>query len=65
MNGYLDKIVRPLVLRLSKMIGYVKIFKVNFGNKDKSNKLVSFCLDDKNLSQKYKTIWTKVDDLKN
>ena len=65
MNGYLDKIVRPLVLRLSKMIGYVKIFKVNFGNKDKSNKLVSFCLDDKNLSEKYKTIWTKVDDLKN
>ena len=47
------------------MIGYVKIFKVNFGNKDKSNKLVSFCLDDKNLSEKYKTIWTKVDDLKN
>ena len=36
--GYLDKFIRPLVLIMPKMSGYVKTFKV----KDKSNKLMSF-----------------------
>ena len=43
------------------MSGYVKTFKV----KDKSNKLMSFCLDDEKLLEKYKAIWTKIEDLKN
>ena len=39
----------------------VKTFKV----KDKNNKLTPFCIDDENLLEKYKTIWTKIEDLKN
>ena len=38
------------------MSGYVKTFE------DKSNKLVSFCIDDDKLLEKYKTIWTKIED---
>ena len=45
------------------MNGYVKTFKV--GDKDKSNKLMSFHIDDKKLLEKYKAIWTKIEDLKN
>ena len=30
--GYLVKAIRPLVLIMSKMIGYVKTFKVKEGN---------------------------------
>ena len=52
MIGYLDKVMRPLVLILPKMCGYVKTFKV----KDKSNKLTSFCINDEKLSEKCKTI---------
>ena len=39
---YLDKNIRPLVLILPKMSGYVKTFKVKEGNKDKNNKLLTF-----------------------
>ena len=52
MIRYLDKVVRPLVLILSKMSGYVKIFKV----KDKNNKLISFLINDEKLLEKYETI---------
>ena len=52
---YLDKLVRPLVLILPKISGYVKIFTV----KDKSNKLMSFHINDNKLLEKFKTIWTK------
>ena len=38
------------------MSGYVKIFKVKEGDKDKSNKLMSFNLDDEKLLEKYKAI---------
>ena len=62
---YLDKAVRPLVLITPKMSGYVKTFKVKYGDKDKSNKLASFHIDDKKLLEKYKAIWTKIEDLKN
>ena len=34
--GYLDKTVRPLILIMSKMIGYVKRFKFKNGDKDKT-----------------------------
>ena len=43
------------------MSGYVKTFNV----KDKNNKLMSFRIDDKKLLEKYKAIWSKIEDLKN
>ena len=43
------------------MSGYVKIFKVE----DKNSKLMSFCIDDEKLLQKYKADWTKIENLKN
>ena len=61
MIGYLDKVIRTLVLILIKMSGYIGRFKV----KDKNNKLVSFRIDNKKLLEKYKTIWTKIEDSKN
>ena len=57
---YLDQIV--LVLIFLKMRRYVKIFK------EKNKKLMrelNFCIEDKMLLEKYKTIWTKIEDLKN
>ena len=48
---------------LSKISGYVKTFKD--GDKDKNNKLMSFCVDDENLFEKYKTFWTNIEDLVN
>ena len=43
--GFLDKDIRPLVLIMPKMSGYVKTFKVE----DKNNKLMSFRIDDEKL----------------
>ena len=63
MTGYLDKVIRPLVLKMHKRNWYVKTFKVKDGNKDKDNK--SFYLDEDKLLEKYKAIWTKTEDLKN
>ena len=40
--GYLDKPIKPLVLIMPKMRGYVKTFKVKDGHKDKRDKLMSF-----------------------
>ena len=64
MIGYLDKVIRQLVLILPNMIGYVKRFKVKNGDKDKNNKLMSFRIDDEKLLEKYSAIWIKVEDLK-
>ena len=58
--GYLDKAIKPLVLVMAKMSGYVKIFKVKEGN----NKLISFRIDNEGQLKKYKSIWTKIKDLK-
>ena len=55
----LYKDIRPLVFIMPKMSGYVKTFKVE----DKNNKLMSFRWDEK-LLEKYKAIWTKIEDLK-
>ena len=63
--GYLDKAIRPLVLTIPKTSGYVKKFKVKEGDKYKKNKLMSFRIDNKNLLEKHKAIWTKIEDLKN
>ena len=57
---YLHKSIRPLVLIIPKMSGYVQTFKVE----DKNNKLFSFLIDDGKLLEKYKAIWTKIEDLK-
>ena len=62
--GY-SKVVRPLVLIMPKMSGYVKTFKVKDGDKDKNNKLMSFRIADEKLLEKYKAIWTKIENLKN
>ena len=37
---------------MPKMSGYVKAFKVKERVKDKNNKLMYFCIDDKELFQK-------------
>ena len=47
------------------MSGYFKTFKVKDGDKDKSNKLISFSLDDEKLLDTYTAIWTKIEGLKN
>ena len=65
MIGYLDKIIRPLLLIIPKISGYVETFKVKDGDNDENNKLMFFCIDDKKLLEKYKAIWTKIEDLKN
>ena len=48
-TGYLDKYVRPLVLIMPKMSGYVQTFKVE----EKINKLMSFCIDDEKMLEKF------------
>ena len=53
MIGYWDKVMRPLVLILSKMSGYVRIFKVKDGDKDKNNKLIFFHIDGEKLLENY------------
>ena len=65
MIGYLDNVIEPLVLIMPKMGGYVKIFKVKDGDKDKNNTLMSFCMDTDKLLGKNKTIWTTIEHLKN
>ena len=55
----LYKDIRPLVFIMPKMSGYVKTFNVE----DKNNKLMSFRWGEK-LLEKYKAIWTKIEDLK-
>ena len=49
MIGYLDKFIKPLALIIPKMSGYVKTFKVKDQEKDKNNKLMSFCVEDEKL----------------
>ena len=44
-----------MVLILTKMSRYVKTFKKD-GDKDQNNKLLSFCINDEKLLEKYKTI---------
>ena len=46
---------------MPKMSRDVKTFKVKEGD----NKLMSFRIDDERVLEKYKAIWTKIDDLKN
>ena len=55
--------VRPLVLIMPKMGGYLNIFNVKEGGKN--NKLMSFSVGYEKLLEKYKAIWNKIEDLKN
>ena len=59
MIEYLNKAIGPLVLKMPK------ILKVKDGDKDKNNKFMSFHIDDAKLLEKYKAIWTKIENLKN
>ena len=47
-----------------KWSGYFKTSKVKGGVKDKTNKLISFRIDDEKLLGKNKPIWTKNENLK-
>ena len=60
-----DKPIRPLVLTMSNMSEYFKTFKVKDRGKDKRNKLTSFRIDNEKLLEKYKAIWTEIENLKN
>ena len=40
--GYFDKDIKPLVLIMLEMSGYVETFKVKDGHRNKNNKLMSF-----------------------
>ena len=46
------------------MSGYVKTFNNGNKNKNKNNKLISFRIDEDKLSEKYKTILNKIEELK-
>ena len=57
--GYLDNVIKPLVLIIPEMSAYVETFKVKDGYKDQK-KWISVCIDDEKLLEKYKAIWTKI-----
>ena len=57
----INKAISPLVLIMSALSGYVKRCKV----KGEDNKLISFHIDHQKLLEKYKAIWSKIEDLKN
>ena len=63
--GYLDEVIRSLVLILPKMSAYVRTFKDKSEDKNKNDKLMSLRTDDDKLLEKHKTILTKIKDLKN
>ena len=46
------------------MSGYVRTFKDKGRDKNKKNKLMFLRRDDDKPLEKYKTIWTKIEDLK-
>ena len=64
LGGHLDEVIGPLVLTLPKTIRYFKTFKDKSRDKNKNNKLMSLLIDDNKPLEKYKTIWTKIEDLK-
>ena len=50
---------------MPKMSGYVKTFKAKDGAKDKNSKLMSFHIDDEELLEKCKAIWSNIECFKN
>ena len=63
--GYLDEVIRLLVLVFPKMSGYAITFKAKDRDKDKSNTLMAFRIGDEKQLEKYKAIYTKIEDVKN
>ena len=57
-SNWIFKVLRLLVLILPKLSEYIKTFKVEDGGKDKNNKLMFFSINDENLLEKYRAIWT-------
>ena len=49
LTGYLDEVMRPLVLISRKMSGHVKIIKDKGRDKNKNKKLMSLVTDDNKL----------------
>ena len=62
MIGYSGKAIRPLILIMPKMSAYVKKFKVKDGDKNKNNKLISFCIDDEKLLERSENFWSRSED---
>ena len=60
MIGYLDNVIRPLVLILPKMSGYVKTFNDKGENKNENNKLMSLRIDDDKLLENIKPFGLKL-----
>ena len=60
---YSDEVIRPLVLILPKLSGYVKTFQDKGGYKNKNNKLMSLRIGNDRLLEKYETIWTRIENL--
>ena len=63
---YLDQVIRPLVLVLPQMSGYVKSFKHKDDDKDKNKnkKLISSCIDDDKLSKNIKPFGLRLETYK-
>ena len=59
--GYLGEAIKPYVLILPKIHGYVETFKDKGEDKNKSNKLMPLRIDDEKLLEKHKTIWTSIE----
>ena len=55
MIGYLDEVIKPLILSISQMYRYVKAIKGKSGN-NKNYILMSLHINDNNLLEKYKII---------
>ena len=64
MSEYLDEVMRSLVLILHKRSRYVKTGKDGDKDKNKNIKLVFLHIDDKKLLEKYKIIFSKIEDSK-
>ena len=64
--GYLNKVIRELVLIMPKTKDMFRhpTSEVKDGDKHKKDNLMSFYIDDKKLLEKYKTIWTKIEESK-
>ena len=53
MTGYLDDVIRPLILVLLKMRRYIKFFKEKDRDKNKNAKLMSLHRNDDTIIEKY------------
>ena len=65
---YLNELIRPLVLILPKISEHINIYiyiyiiKGKDEDRNKNNKYISLCKDYAKLLEKYKTVWTMLED---